>query len=176
MEDKGVRFKIRRALRWFWWQVKYLFALVFSRKLVAKCGHNTRIKDKVSAFGDYVLTELPVNDDGSVDYCHKCIEKMAIQCAWCGKPIFIGARITLYSPTAKYQVPEYAVTYNHDPSFRLVLVGCVRSTCTDFGSFDASGVWAPPGEVQRIPRAEELLLASGAKAAIVSGDSVILVK
>lgn len=163
---------LRKAGRKILWFVKYIWAVVFSRQLMAKCGHRTRLKDKVSAFGEYALSTLSINKDGSMDYCHKCIEKMAIQCAWCGKSIFIGDAVTLYSPNKKYEVPEHTIVYSQDP---LRLVGCMRGNCADTGA-DQSGFWIPPGEVKKVPTVIEMLISTGASCAIVSGDTATFVK
>ncbi|NTW30199.1 MAG: hypothetical protein HGA33_02895 [Candidatus Moranbacteria bacterium] len=88
---------------------------------------------------------------------------MAIRCAWCGKPIFIGDPVTLYSPNEGFEIPEYAVRYSEDP---LRLVGCLRWDCADSG-IDRSGFWMPPGEVMRVMSPIEQVLATGT-AAIVS--------
>ncbi|MBU1289698.1 hypothetical protein KKG85_00400, partial [Patescibacteria group bacterium] len=61
----------------------------FERKIVAECGHTTKRKDKIVAFGEGTITEITF-EDGKTPYCHQCLEKMAIRCAWCGHVIFIG--------------------------------------------------------------------------------------
>jgi len=124
----------------------------FGKKL-AKCGHETKTKGKVTAFGQTITTRMPVNEDGSVDYCLDCIGEMAICCAWCKEPIFIGDIITLYSPVDedKFALPENAVIYNKE---RMSVVGCGRITCADTGA-DYAGYWLPDengkGKVHRKP-------------------------
>ena len=113
--------------------------------ITADCGHETKEEDKVSAFGEDILTKLPI-ENGKTSYCHKCIEKMVRQCAWCKRPIFIGDYLTLYTPAKKdFVIPEYAVVYSKDP---LQLVGCQRTDCAETGA-DYCGEWLPPGEVRR---------------------------
>ena len=138
---------------------------VVEKKVVAKCGHETKLKDEVVAFGETTITMIKSHEDGTVDYCHKCLEKMAIQCAWCGKPIFIGDLITLYSPAGKFEVPNYAVKYNENP---LQFVGCPRSNCADTGA-DYFGRWLPPGKVSRFSSLIEKSFADMAK----GGNGVI---
>ncbi|MCK4918671.1 MAG: hypothetical protein KAS02_02720 [Candidatus Pacebacteria bacterium] len=131
-------------------------------KKIAKCGHKTKIKGKITAFGQTTITKMPVNKDGSVDYCLDCIGKMAIRCAWCKEPIFIGDIITLYSPRDKdkFTLPENAVIYNEE---RMSVVGCGRTTCADTGA-DYAGSWIPDengkGKVHRRPTMIEQSMAN----------------
>ncbi len=104
-----------------------------------KCGHYTKRVGSVSAFGLTVITKMPKNHNGSVDYCLNCIGKMAIRCAWCGDPIFIGDPITLYTPYDGFQVPDHAVIHKKEP---LKLVGCLGWDCADTIS-DQAGIWTP---------------------------------
>jgi hypothetical protein len=79
---------------------------------------------------------------------------MSVQCAWCGKTIWIGDPVTLYIPEKNYTIPKYAVRYDEDPQR---LVGCLRRDC---GSVvDRKGFWISPGRVFRVfSRIENLLL------------------
>jgi hypothetical protein len=121
------------------------------RYKATKCGHHTKQRGPVQAFGQTATIRMPKNKDGSVDYCLACIGEMMIRCAWCGKPIFIGEPITLYTPRGDFQVPEHAVVYNNDP---LQLVGCLRWDCAESG-VDRAGFWLPGddcnGRVYRVP-------------------------
>lgn len=141
-------------------------------KKIAKCGHETKIKGKVTAFGHTTTTKMPVNEDGSLDYCLDCIGKMTIRCAWCKEPIFIGDIITLYSPMKKdeFVLPEDAVIYNEE---RMTVVGCGRITCADTGA-DYAGSWLPgengKGKVHRRPTMIEQSMVDLAK----GGNGVII--
>lgn len=124
----------------------YLKKIGLFKEIVAKCGHETEIKGGVSAFGESGTFTIPKNDDGTFDYCLDCIRKMTIRCAWCGKPIFIGQPVTLYTPADEnFQIPEHAVIYKENP---LRLVGCLRWNCAQTGA-DRAGFWIPPGKVYR---------------------------
>jgi len=126
-------------------------------KIKADCGHMTWRKAKVHAFGTSCATELPI-EAGHTPYCHACIEKMAIRCAWCGKPIFIGDPVTLYTPAKPdFKIPEHAVRYSADP---IRLVGCLRMDCAESGA-DRTGFWMPPGKVMRVMSPIEQMLATG---------------
>ena len=49
---------------------------VFGVRLKAKkCGHKTKLKDKVTAFGETEILGMVPHKDGTVDYCHKCLKK-----------------------------------------------------------------------------------------------------
>jgi hypothetical protein len=135
----------------------------FFKKYLARCGHKTKKKDKVTAFGETITTEVPLVD-GKIEYCHKCLEKMAIRCAWCGKPIFIGDPVTLYSLTnGTKEMPKHAVC--HDKKLNQY-VGCLRCDCADTGA-DRAGFWVPPGVVERIPTPYEILMADSTKKCII---------
>lgn len=140
------------------------FFAIFRRKLMADCGHKTLRTDRVTAFGTSCKTKIPINN-GRTDYCHRCLEKMAIRCAWCGEVIFIGDPVTLYSPRdAECQMPEYAVLYNKDHNS---YVGCLRWNCAETGA-DRAGFWYPPGRVVRTPSPLEVAMQSGE--AVCVGD------
>ena len=114
-----------------------------SPKLVtaAKCGHSTKTKGGVTAFGVTITTEMPIKH-GHVDYCLICIADMAIQCAWCELPIFIGDPVTLYTPKAGFEIPDHAMVFSEEP---LRLVGCLRWDCASTGA-DRAGFWVPDAE------------------------------
>lgn len=139
-----------------------LFQWIYKRRtpryIATKCGHPTKQRGTVSAFEHTITTQMPQNEYGSVDYCLECIGKMAIKCAWCGNPIFIGDPVTLYTPQGDFKIPEYAVINNEKP---LQLVGCLRWNCADTGA-DRAGSWLPnnddKGYVHRIPTAYERIL------------------
>lgn len=145
---------------------------MFSKTLIAKCGHETQIEGQVLAFGESIKTKMPVNEDDSVDYCLDCLGKMAIKCAWCKGVIFIGDVITLYSPRKKdeFELPEQAVIYDKE---RMSVVGCGRTTCADTGA-DYAGFWLPneegKGHVHRRATMIEKSMADMAK----GGSGVII--
>lgn len=145
----------------------YLARLGLRRYMATICGHHTKRTGKISAFGHTVTTKMPINEEGSVDYCLDCIAKMAIRCAWCGHPIFIGRPITLYSPISdNFKIPEHAVVYEREP---LQLVGCLRWDCAETGA-DRAGFWMPgedgKGCVERVPTVYEMVLATKGSSAI----------
>jgi hypothetical protein len=153
------------------YQVKkfWLFASYFLRPtyLAKKCGHTTKRSGMMDVFGHTIIMTMPKNKDFSVDYCISCVSKMSIRCAWCGKPIVIGDPVTLYSPAkADYKVPEYAVW--HDKKEKQ-LVGCLRWECADTG-MDRAGFWLPPGKVERVPTAVEMIFAAGGKKGLIIND------
>ncbi len=112
-------------------------------RFTALCGHTAKQKDIVEAFRERVTTTLPFNSQGIFDYCHACLAKMAIQCAWCSKPIFIGDAVTLFhiAKTAFTRPPSAAVLYEETVR-EVCYVGCLRIHCIDT-SFDRAGFWMP---------------------------------
>jgi hypothetical protein len=145
---------------WYTWK---------NRKILAtQCGHKTKIKDWVHAFGEKSQIKVPVNDNKTL-YCHACLEKMTIQCAWCGKPIFIANPVTLYSPRDKnHKMPEHAVQFNKEHNS---YVGCLRWDCEPMAACDRAGFWYPPGVVERVPSPIEMCLQNMRE----GGDGVIIV-
>ena len=146
MKDKRnffIRFFENRNLKGFLFRLNIgdmflrLGSLSPFRYTATKCGHRTQRTGQVSAFGQTITTKMPTNENGSMDYCLDCIGKMAIRCAWCGDPIFIGNPITLYTPHGDFQVPEHAIVYNKEP---LQLVGCLGWNCAETGA-DRAGFW-----------------------------------
>lgn len=101
-----------------------------------KCGHRTKLIGEMSAFGVKESGEL-VARNGTVPWCWECLSQMAIQCAWCGKPIFVARPVTLYSPIKSFEIPTYAVVHSKEP---LKLIGCGRMSCTSVGDF-GQGFW-----------------------------------
>lgn len=141
---------------------------LFGTTYIAKeCGHGTKRAIEVSAFG-YTRKGIFKKDD--LQYCSDCLVNMTIKCAWCGKPIFVGDPVTLYTPMKEdFIVPKHAVIYKKDP---LQLVGCLRWDCADTG-VDRSGFWVPPGKVQRVLSPIEILMgrvAEGDCSAMICDD------
>ncbi len=134
---------------------------IFRRKIVAGCGHETLKKDIITAFGESCEIKIPIIN-GKTDYCHRCIEKMTIKCAWCGKPIFIGMPVTLYVVKKDFVLPDGAVWFNEN---QRQPVGCRR--CAEMGPADWMGYWIPPGKVKRMLSPNEL---------VVQSNSVVLVR
>lgn len=148
-------------------------ALPFSREYHATmCGHQTPCQGHVHAHGGSTFTKMPITGKKTVDYCLDCLGKMAIRCAWCDRPIFIGDPVTLYTPTEGFTVPEHAVVYQTDP---LQLVGCLDWDCAFTGA-DRAGFWYPDpenkgvGHVHRVPTAYELLMQGDGNHALIVGD------
>lgn len=162
----------------------WILQLLLNRARGKHCGHATKIKGKVSAFGASITTRMPLRNDGTTDYCLKCIAKMAVRCGWCGEPIFIGDPVTLYSPRSveKFnagwkedlpftlvvdeatglKLPETAVVYQPTEGRKFpTIVGCGRTSCADTGA-DYAGIWLPntfgKGYAQRIKTPYEHLL------------------
>lgn len=142
-------------------------ALWKSKPKMAKCGHRTLTKGIMSAFGEIEAIEIR---DKDLPFCVDCLAKMAIQCAWCKRPIFIGNFVTLYNTAGKkdFVAPKHAVVYSKDP---LALVGCQRTDCAHSGS-DYLGYWIPPGQVMRIESTIERSIRTG-RAVIRNGHKIV---
>lgn len=117
------------------------FLRTFGKKVLAGCGHSTYLKDVVTFNGTPRIIKIL---NKSVPYCHKCLEKMTIQCTWCGNPIFIGSRITLHSPGNKFIIPHYAIKNEDFPGG---YVGCDRVSCCDMLG-ELIGFWTTPGKIE----------------------------
>lgn len=123
--------------------LKFLKSFV---KVKAKCGHKTRLYDKITVIGKDGKTEKIGMESTSLKpiYCHDCFQKMAIRCAWCGEYILPNEPITLHKPKKDFEIPEYAVVYKENPK---LLVGCLSYGCANTGA-DRAGFWIVPGKVQ----------------------------
>lgn len=128
---------------------------LFKKTYTAKvCGHKTKLNGLTSSFGDYYKMSMPKNEHGSTDFCLECIGNMAIRCAWCGEPIWVGDPVTLYCVNIPFVPPKHAVRYDKDET---CFVGCLRSGCCHTGA-DRQGFWDPPGEVYRVPSPIEMMM------------------
>lgn len=124
----------------FNWLSILLKSFIPRRSFTAKiCGHKTKNWGRVKAFGESIATTMLPNKEGGFDYCISCIEKMAIKCSWCKRPIFIGDPITLCAPHDIAPIPEGATI--HDKESRTI-VGCLRGDCAEGASY-WSGFWTP---------------------------------
>lgn len=145
---------------WFFWR---------RRKIPAtQCGHLTMIRGSFTAFGETFSGRVPVVR-GRTMYCHACLGKMSIRCAWCGRPIVPGHEVTLYLEQPGVKMPSYAVSYTHEDTGQRAYVGCLH--CAEGGFGDAQGVWLPPGRVERVPSPLEI-----AVAAIRQGATMVIAK
>ncbi len=153
------------------------FSNLFSSKETiyqANCGHTCKKKGEVTSFGETITTEIPITN-GNTGYCHKCLEKMAIRCTWCGKPIFIGDQITLYSPKDQGFVPPSWAVIHKTGSSLIQFIGCQRSDCADSGA-DYCGRWIPPGKVVRYPSLIEIAITNPNSAVIKNGNKITILK
>ncbi len=135
-----------------WFQIAWIFRkmrCVFSslRKKRFPCGHSCPQRKVLQVFGTEVICYASIKGR----YCPDCLGRMSIRCAWCGKFIFIGDPITLYTPKSSFPVPHYAVIHE-----RRCLVGCLRSNCGEL--VDRAGFWVSPGRVFPVPTIVEELL------------------
>ena len=135
-----------------------LLSFLFHLPLSCECGHKTKLNKIVERDEEKVKLIVKYRPLKPIPYCLDCVEKMTITCPWCGKPIFVGDYVTLYTPTnSNFKIPEGAVVYSENP---LRLVGCQRSTCAETGA-DYCGIWDVPGVVKRFPSAIERVMMTG---------------
>lgn len=143
-------------IRYNSWLLWFILSYPFRKTYTANmCGHKTKrfgpVFDGENRSG---FVTLPLAENGKPDHCHKCIDEMAIRCAWCGGSIEVGDPVTLCSPVnEKQEMPEYAVPYGDDGK---TFVGCLRWECGE--PMCRSGFWQPPGVVRRVPSPLELCL------------------
>jgi hypothetical protein len=101
----------------------------------ARCGHQTKQRGTIRAFGESFRTTLDL-DRGIIAYCHRCISRMAIKCACCQRPIFLG------SPVAEFFNPTLSARMNGDNRVTAAagLVICRRPSC-DWLTVGRRGTW-----------------------------------
>ncbi len=146
---------------------KKLFARLSGKYVAVACNHPTKREGEVRAFGECTTTHMPLNENGTAEWCLECLGKMAVKCAWCEQVIFIGDPITLYTQTkSDFKLPANAALYKQEP---LQVVGCLRMSCADTGA-DRAGFWVPgddgKGGVHRVASPLELSMVSGAEIAM----------
>jgi hypothetical protein len=107
---------------------------------VAGCGHSTRRKGRVTAFGETTVLETPLDAKGKPYICLECLGEMSIKCAYCHGTIFPFDSITLYSPGTLYKPEEGSITFGKNP---VRFVGCLRPACVSEKRGFFSAVWLP---------------------------------
>lgn len=128
------------------------------KEIVCGCGHTSQLQKEVKVGDKKEILEIVYRRDRIPPLCLDCVQKMAITCPWCGRPIFIGSYITLYTPmNPNFKIPEGTFVYSKNP---LRLVGCQRSDCAETGA-DYCGIWEAPGVVKRFPSAIERVMMTG---------------
>lgn len=141
-----------------WLKLKLLLKRILFRtgfKLWAKCGHKTSPYLVSTLNGVLYSATIPISSDGSVPICTKCFKRMVFACGWCGLPIALGDKVTLYEPMPGYVPPPGFLMHGK------ALVGCFRPTCCDRQP-PAVGVWLPLpdfsyGELHVLPTAMDFL-------------------
>lgn len=80
---------------------------------------------------------LGIDNDGEMS------DSIVTHCAWCGKEIHEGDRITLYTDQAMSpRLPiAHAVLWQRITPYNAVYVGCTRSSCCE-NSADACATWS----------------------------------
>ena len=94
-----------------------LFLFLFHRPLYCKCGHKTKLNKIVERDEERVRLSIRYRPFKPIPYCLDCAEKMTIICPWCGKPIFVGDYVTLYTPIdPNFKIPEVPGVVKRFPS------------------------------------------------------------
>ncbi len=141
-------------------EIEYSIRRFFAKKGKAKiCGH------EACSIGKLSNSILEFNGDELL-YCHECLDKMTIYCAWCGRYIEIGDPIIL--------LHECEEKTPNPVKYEEAYVACCR--CADLGVADAQGTWVPSGQndckgrVERSLSIVEQLLCGGGDCAIMNSD------
>jgi hypothetical protein len=124
----------------------------------AQCGHWTRLRGAVRAFGEKVVTTMP-REDGHPKYCLKCLAKMAIRCGLCGRAIFVGDPVAVYYGHARRVniLPESSDSNLEKKRDEKKVIGCLRTDCAHSGS-DRAGFWHPDIKILRAMSPFEMIL------------------
>lgn len=142
---------------WKWFQIKN-FSIFGGEIRAVRCGHKTRKKWEVYAFGQFKegLTISP-NENNEVDYCAHCLCDMIIRCANCGGIIIPGDPIVLYKATHGFAPPEYAVSEGEGEDYRCVW--CLRKGCAE--KLDRNAFWVIPGKILHVHAPVEQIAVTG---------------
>lgn len=103
------------------------------------CGHRTKRKGKVSAFGETGVLETPCDAEQKPYICLECLAGMSIMCAYCQGVIFPFDSVTLYMPDQEFEAGVNTATYGKP----LRYVACMRQTCLVEKKGFVFGVWLP---------------------------------
>jgi hypothetical protein len=124
------------------WIIRARIAQALRTTVVASvCEHETKVKGLITTpFGAVTVYRMPPQPD----YCLRCLGQMSVQCACCGKPVWIGDKVTLYQPDRASKLPKYVYRLHKDSNY---FVACTRSECAKTRK-SVSGRWLPPGEVK----------------------------
>ncbi len=123
------------------------------RPLVALvCEHPATQYATISAFGDVAITRLPTAEDGIPIYCGDCITKMSCQCARCGRSIFVGDPVCIFSSVGGDIYAAAEIFSTHPKRY----VGCMRPDCAPLKG-SRSGVWSigTDGQQGRVSRVSD---------------------
>lgn len=137
----------------------WLRILRADRYIASKCGHKTARIGWLQSRGIYKDHILPINEEGSVDYCHRCLSKMSISCGCCGDPILIGDPITTFLIEGEvWEVPHKDATIFLTDPYPL-LIGCYSPQCIAMMEVFFTGYWTAgeegQGVIQKIVTADE---------------------
>lgn len=151
----------------------------FSRRVKADCGHEARSRGMIIAYGQKKTFHLLWHVK-SVKFCLECEARMITRCAWCGRTIFLGSPITMYSPKDRnYQAPKGSRAYAFDEEKQELIevdpltthknfsyVGCLGWNCAD--GMDRFGFWVEPGRPERFMSPLEAIIQTGQP--VIVGD------
>lgn len=107
---------------------------------LAGCGCRTKMKGKVTAFGEEVTLEVPFDAKKNPYVCLDCLASMSIVCTYCLRTIFPYETVTLYAPDALFEPESGSVTFGRDP---IRYVGCMRNSCLLASKGYQFGIWLP---------------------------------
>ena len=128
---------LKEWIRHRYFEVKLYYCKFFGRKYKFDvCGHMAKLMELVKIFGREYVSVLGIKE---LDYCHQCLAKMAIRCAWCQSPIKVGDPVVLYPP--EFQIRGASI-YRKGP-----LIVCLNHNCTGVGV--ELGLWVVPGKMLR---------------------------
>jgi predicted RNA-binding Zn-ribbon protein involved in translation (DUF1610 family) len=145
-------------------RIRAKYCARFGRTYNCQCGHTAKWKTILTIDGNSGIFTLAGTPP---EYCPQCFKKAIIKCAWCGNSITPGSPVTLHIPMSDFKIPEYAVRYPEGEHIKLV--GCMRTTCSDFG-MDREGFWIMPGKVQRVLSPLEMLMADDFTESVIVSD------
>lgn len=117
----------------------------FSKNQLASVCKHPILKSEI------IIDRIVYSLQAKPQYCIPCLRQKSTHCAWCGKEIVLGRKISLQpSCPGRAALPQSQV-YSDD-NIKNHFVGCLRESCVRNHSVWV-GTWTDPGEVTDVYRA-----------------------
>ena len=113
------------------------------------CGHVAPRRDALTAFGKTVKVVARHRLwQKEPDYCPRCLEKMAIQCGACSRPIFPGDPVSVLI-LRKDKLPTASQVLEIMNPNEVEVLCCLNDDCLGDVPGGFAGHWVAPGKLKQ---------------------------